>query len=688
MRKYILPFIIGVVLSGCLAPNVPVDEAKLDKCKQQDANSCIDIAKELQTRYDANEGDQHIAKAVYMYLRKACEIDSTKCPLDPKNFFAKNDEKLANIVWLALKDESPRTIAKTDSKYDLAQTCLIRGEIRDYMSQCYKTMYETLDRTDLSQQYKCSSNNTKSCLLDAIHSNPYPRSYLKLHYGLELDTQDIKTIVSYHNERLRQDKDYEPYVNEYNIVHEKLQKALSKGTYEHFEPNDDKTCIKLQNPRYFLYLQLSTKDQALNELNQNIVAEYNKHMQKVLGELVSGKDALAYIDCAKDVLQEMDKLAASKDSAAYETIMGERTKLLLSSCTRDKNQCEKILKDEILTDDDKKVFKYRFYAAMSGEEIGYDFMITSKPKNINEKIITKYTYIFYPKSTRLINRYLNELKRGDGRYEDLSFESVMKNGWEFDHLDLANYRIMEALQEGADRLKADIRKIISQNPQDLSGIYTKLKQDKYDKFINEFSKIYKDFTLESHTDEFVKTVQSSAGDDMVEYCFYSYMKDSVFSNKATYPDASIIRRKINQKLNTLKTKPLAQMNAIITQKRLEKERLQKQKEMEEARLQKQKEMQRIKEEREAARKERERKEAFERCKRTPQCMAQLRAKAQNFRQQSKKYYMMATNARTKQEYDKYKQLADVACGRAMGIEQTGSDPGLFGLVLGGVENCL
>lgn len=740
MKKYILPFMIGMVLSGCLAPNVPVDKTELDRCKQKDTSSCINIAKQIQTQYDTavKNGDEkknldtmqkdilkHYdlaceygdfnscdnlasiysskalelyksddkqaakeAKTAYIYLRKACDIDKTKCPLEPQKFFAKNDEKLANIVWLALKDESPKTLAKADSKYDFAQACLIRGEIRDYMSQCHKTMFSALDYVDLSQKYNCGSNDIKSCLLDAIHSNPYPRSYLKLHYGLSLDKYDIKTIVTYHDERLQQDKDYKPYIDEYNIVHKKLQKALSNGTYEHFEPNSDNTCIKLQNPNNFLYLQLIKKDKELDELNQNIITQYNEHMQKILGELVSGKDALAYIDCTKDVLQEIDKLADSKDSAVYETIMGERTKLLLSSCTRDKSQCEKILKDEILTDDDKDVFRYMFYKAMNGNEIDYRFMYTSKPKNINEKIITKYTYIFYPQSTRLINRYLDELKRGEGEYEDQAFESVMANGWEFDHLDLANYYIMKALQEGADKLKADIRKIISQNPQDLGNIYAKLKQDKHDKFINEFSKIYKGFVLESHTDEFVKTVQSSAGDDMVEYCFYSYMKDSVFSSKAKYPDASSIQRKINQKLNTLKTKPLAQMNTIITQKRLEKERLQKQKEMEEARLQKQKEMQRIKEEKERAKKEKERKEAFERCKKTPQCLAQLKAKTQSLRQQSRKYYMMATNARTKQEYNKYKQLADVACARAMSIEQTGEDSGLLGLVFGGAENCL
>lgn len=679
-----------MVLSGCLAPSVPVDEAKLDKCKQQDANSCIDIAKELQTRYDANEGDQHIAKAAYMYLRKACEIDSTKCPLDPKNFFAKNDEKLANIVWLALKDESPRTIAKTDSKYDLAQTCLIRGEIRDYMSQCYNTMYSALDYVDLSQKYKCSSNNTKSCLLDAIHSNPYPRSYLKLHYGLELDTQDIKTIVSYHNERLRQDKDYEPYVNEYNIVHEKLQKAVASSlTSEYFKPNNDNTCIRLQNPNNFLYLQLTKKDKELDELNQNIITQYNENMQKIFKKPTSNESVLSYIDCAKEILYSIDKLADSKDSIVYETIMAQRTVSLLFNCIKDKNECEKILQDEILTDDDKKFFKRDFYNAMNGKKIDYYYLSTSnsKPKSINEKTIIKITYNLYPHSTLLLSSYFGALRRGEDTYMDYAFNSIVENGWELD-FDLLNYEIMKVLQEGVDELKAKIRKIISKNSQDFSGIYAKLKQEHHDKFINEFGKIFKGFSLENNIDEFVKIMQSSAADDFISYCFLSYIKDNMFSSKAEYPDAVIIRRKINQKLNTLKTKPLAQMNAIITQKRLEKERLQKQKEMEEARLQKQKEMQRIKEEREVARKERERKEAFERCKRTPQCMAQLRAKAQNFRQQSKKYYMMATNARTKQEYDKYKQLADVACGRAMGIEQTGSDPGLFGLVLGGVENCL
>lgn len=73
---------IGVVLSGCLAPSVPVDEIELDECKKKDAYSCVNIAKQIQAQYDTIEksGDEKakkklgsIQKDILKYYDLACE---------------------------------------------------------------------------------------------------------------------------------------------------------------------------------------------------------------------------------------------------------------------------------------------------------------------------------------------------------------------------------------------------------------------------------------------------------------------------------------------------------------------------------------------------------------------------------------------------------------------------------------
>lgn len=711
MRKYILPLIIGVVLSGCLAPSVPVDEIELDECKQQDANSCIDIAKELQTRYDANEGDQHIAKAVYMYLRKACEIDSTKCPLDPKNFFAKNDEKLANIVWLALKDEKPEKLLNLnksvkyindidDTIYHLAQACVINkdedckrlvnkvGNIESIGSYGISINAGVVKGSSLCRDYKHSSKasrySVEACLLDYLYDDELyfgsnkqlSLTLAKAISGMLLSKDELDRFVGF-SPRFKSVLDRH-YPNKDN----------NGGSY--FKLNADNTCLDIGETDYLYYYTRRNYTKGDTEeakeylrLQTQFKDDYVKEMEK----LHPNKFSDGYIDCSVNMIKTLSKTrVGSYMDKIIANAIKEKFDTLLDKCIdkNDKKSCELIVSDynkiKVISHEeardvytvrrDMEYFIDTYYEAMQGKSL----KISSSPYSDTQKKITNV----------VVKKFPNQLKFPDAKkYGGLFLKTNSSNDtlwWNYNYnkdevsrlyeiasewvgVDFANQKLMELLNNDINTVVDEFKKAMPSNGttdgkmRNIKDIMSKVESD------------YDLFGVDNN--EKFEALKSQIAYDVV---FYYLAPETT----------RLIRKEFDDKYKVKKVF----LSLIEKQVQISKEKIIKYiKEQNDIKVAKERK-EAAKREKERVKQEKEREEAFERCKRSPQCMAQLRAKAQELRQQSRRYYMMAPHARTNKEYKKIKEQADTACGRALTIERIGRDPGIFGSALGRAEQCL
>lgn len=744
-----------MVLSGCLAPSVPVDEIELDECKKKDAYSCVNIAKQIQTQYDTIEksGDEKAkkklgsiqkdilkyydlaceygdfdtcsalasmhsskaleldksdekqaakeAKAAYIYMRKVCDVDSAKCLLDPKNFFAKNDEKLANIVWLALKDEKPEKLLNLnksvkymndvdDTIYHLAQACFINKD-KDCKSLAKKVGDIEL-KPNKDSKYAHRVMFARKCEIDSYSAEACVFEYVSRGYWLSLILAKDASGILLSKDELVEFVKATPYFKSVLDRHYP-NKDNNGGSY--FKPNADNTCLDIGETDYLLYYDGNShrlrneEKKELSRLRTQFKDDYVKEMEK----LHPNKFSDGYIDCSVNTIKMLSKTRVSSGKFDINRIFAgaikERFDTLLDKCIdkNDKKSCELIVSDYnkikvISYEEASDVYTVRegmeyfintYYKAMQGKSID----ASSSPYGDTKKKIANATAKKFPNQLKfpdakkygglfLDTEYSASIIWWNYNYNEDKVSGLYKIASDWGGVDFANQKLMELLNNDINAVVDEFKKAmlsdgtIGDRVKKIKGIMYEVGSD-YDLF-----GIYNNEKFEA--------LKSEVAYDVM---FYYLAPETIDIIKKKFSDGDVKK---------------AFLSLIEKQVQISKEKIikyiEKQRSIEEAkRIKKEKEW-----ERKIAKQEKERKEAIERCKRSPQCMAQLRAKAQELRKQSRKYYMMATNARTNKEYKEYKEQADIACGRAIQIEETGEDPGYFGgMFIGaflGVEHCL
>lgn len=625
-------------------------------------------------------------------MRKVCDVDSAKCLLDPKNFFAKNDEKLANIVWLALKDEKPEKLLNLnksvkymndvdDTIYHLAQACFINKD-KDCKSLAKKVGDIEL-KPNKDSKYAHRVMFARKCEIDSYSAEACVFEYVSRGYWLSLILAKDASGILLSKDELVEFVKATPYFKSVLDRHYP-NKDNNGGSY--FKPNADNTCLDIGETDYLLYYDDNShrlrneEKKELSRLRTQFKDDYVKEMEK----LHPNKFSDGYMECSVNTIKMLSKTRVSSGKFDINRIFAgaikERFDTLFDKCIdkNDKKSCELIVSDYnkikvISYGEASDVYKVRegmeyfintYYKAMQGKSID----ASSSPYGDTEKKIANAVIKKFPNQLEfpIFKERLFFSKNDEGwlfwnaSYGDWRVDSMYDKASEWGGVDFANQKLMELLNQDVNKAAYEFAKAIQS-----------------DGTISNKAKIIKDIM---HQVEPKYDLFGAYSNEKFEALKSQIAYDVMFYYLA--PETTrLIRKEFDDKYKVKKVF----LSLIEKQVQISKEKIIKY-------IKEQNGIKVAKERKEAAKREKERKEAIERCKRSPQCMAQLRAKAQELRKQSRKYYMMATNARTNKEYKEYKEQADIACGRAIQIEETGEDPGYFGgMFIGaflGVEHCL